>query len=58
MFSRLTRNRMSMAFALKQFRSAGVGLVSVSEHVASPPETDFLDGLSDVVKAYSGDGFR
>ena len=58
MFSRLTRNRMSMGFALKQFRSAGVGLVSVSEHVASPPGTDFLDGLSDVVKAYSGDGFR
>ena len=57
-FSRLTRNRMRAAFALKQFRSAGVGLVSVSEHVAPSPGTDFLDGLSDVVKAYSGDGLR
>ena len=49
-FSRLTRNSLSAAFALKQFRSAGVRLVSISEPDAPSPGSDFLDGLSEVLR--------
>ena len=57
-FSRLTRNGLSAAFALKLFRSAGVGLVSVSEHDAVSPGMDLLESLVDSMDVYSQNGLR
>lgn len=57
-FSRLTRNSLSAAFALKQFRSAGVGLVSVYEHDVLSPGMELLDSLVDSMDVYSQNGLR